>query len=325
MRVERSAHVKGHLKALETDVLRAQKTYNELTTERNKREILLNRLKDTYNFLSVMDKGVQSNERVMELTEQLKKAQELIASEAAMTETLEHMKTDRRKLIAQRALPTVPMQQKLKSVTALNEGRAGNVTKAKLEVKTQMMRIKDLQQDFIKQKNSHSGLIDSVFEQHSYKKEFEELSSEHRTQQLLRARLNNKETALTQLGVSLAAVTSHENRQREVAEQQAVLDRMEATIDTMTKAAKTDSPEGILQYWSFLKESGEYLKSTAQSLEDRISEAKVQLGLTRRELDMEVAVSSNHGELPTTLTAMEEEERMANHTLETQHAKVRDR
>ena len=324
MKVERSAHVKQQVRALEGEVLRAQKTYNEVRTEREKREKLLKKLDDTRAFLGIGDKAVQTTDHLLSLEEKLRKAKDQLERETAMTETLEHMIADRRKEMAIRVQPTVPMQQKLKSVMALNEGNLGNLTKAALEIETRRARIKTLQQHFIKQKNSHSGMLDALLEQYAYRREFEELSSEHRNQQHLRTRMFIKESSLKRLNFSLAVSTTHESKQREIAEQQAALDRMEVTIDTMTKAAKTDSPNGILEYWHFLKESEEYLKGTASALEDRISDVKQQVEDGKHDYQQEIEALASHGMVPTTITSLEEKQRLASQTIEARQEKVSD-
>ena len=321
-KVERSVHVKEQIHALETDVLRAQKTYNELKTERYRRETALKRLADAYAFLNIGEKTVSVTDRVSTLSDQLRNAQNQVSSEAAMTETLEYMIAERRKQIAFRAQPTVPMQHRLRSVTVLAEGNSGLLSKAEMEIKTKLQRIKALQMDFIRQKSRHSRRMDGLLEQHAYRKEFEEMSSEHRLQQKIRSQLQSKELALAELNFGLAAVTTHEKNKRERVEQQTNLDRMEATIDTVTKAAKTDSSAGILDYWNFLTESEEYLKTTASALEDRICEAKLQLEQGREEFRKEVAVLSGPYAVPTTIDDMEERQRLVGQTLEARQVKV---
>lgn len=320
--MERSAHVKEQLQALESEVLRAQKTYNELKTERYRRETALERLTDAYAFLTIGEKTVSVIDRVSTLSEQLRKAQNQLASETAMTETLEYMIAERRKQITFRAQPTVPMQHQLRTVTALKEGNFGLVSKAEMEIKTKFMKIKALQVDFIRQKNRHSGLLDALLEQHAYQKEFQEMSSEHRLQQKIRSQLLSKEGALTELNFALATVSTHEKNKRERAEQQAALDRLEATVDTMTKAAKTDSSAGILDYWNFLTESEEYLKTAASALEDRIGEAKRELAEDREEFSKEVAALSGP-DAGITISDIEEKQRRAGQTLEARQAKVK--
>lgn len=321
--MEGSAHVKQQLRSLEAEVLRAQKTYNLVRTERQNREELLERLNDTYVFLSIGEKGVQSAGRLFTLEAKLEKAEKQLEREAATTESLEHMIADRRKQKSLCVQPTVPMKQKLKAVMTLNEGRLEHLTKTELEIQTVRGRVKDLQRNFMKQKNRHSDVLESLLEQYAYCREFEELSAGHRTQQKLRTKLHIKESTIKRLNFSLAVSTTHENKQLEIAEQRSALDRMEVMIDTMTKAAKTDSPNGILDYWHFLKESEEYLKNTAAALEDRISEAKHQLEEGKINYQKEIEALTGHGRIPTTFTALEEQQRAMNQALESRQARVR--
>ena len=323
--MERSAHVREQINELEEQVLRAQWTYNELRAERKRREIALERLIDTHAFLSIGDKAVSVTERLSSLSKQLQNAQNQLESERAATETLEYMIAERRKQIAFRAAPTVPMQRKLKSVTALKEGNSGLVTKAEMELKTRLMRIKDLKGDFMKQKSRNSGLLEALLEQHAYRTEFEALSSEHRLQLQLRSRLDTKERNMTQLSFTLAAATAHEKKRKEIAEQQAALDRMEATIDTITAAAKTESSAGILDYWNFLKESQEYLKATANTLEDRIFQANFEVKEGRNELEQAISRLSSSHTVTTIMTEIEGKQLSASQMLESRQAKVRSK
>lgn len=321
--MESSAHVKQQLKSLGAEVLQAQKTYNSVRTERQQREEQLKRLQDTYVFLSIGEKGVQSSGRLASLEEKLRKAEIQLERETATTETYEYMIADRRKQRTLSVQPTVPMKQKLQAVMTLNEGHLEHLTKAGLEMQTLRGTVKGLQRGFLKQKSRHSDLLEALLEQHAYCREFEELSAGHRSQQKLRTRLFIKESTIERLNFSLAVSTTHESKQLEIAEHQSALDRMEVTIDTMTKAAKTDSPNGILDYWNFLKESEEYLKSTAAALEDRMTEAKQQLEGEKSHFQREFEALTSHGRVPTALTALEEQQRVATQTLEGRQAKVR--